>query len=266
MIHKSELIDSERLNMGISVVIIVKNGGTILADCLESLRSFDNVVVYNNGSTDDTALIASQYSNVQLIDGCFTGFGPTKNAAAHYAANDWILSLDADEVMNEAIIDEIHSLSYDSHTVYSLLRKNFYKKSEIRHCWGEDEIVRIYNRKITSYTDKQVHEHIMTDGVSIDKLRHSFSHYPYQNISEFILKADRYSSLFAQDNVGKKRSSPTKAFFNGLYSFFRTYLLKRGFLDGYAGLIIAFSHMATNFYKYIKLYEMNLEHKDKNGK
>ncbi len=252
--------------MGISVVLIVKNGGTILGHCLDSLRSFEDVVVYNNGSTDDTVLIASKYPNVQLIDGEFTGFGPTKNAAAEYAVNDWILSLDADEVLNEAIVREITELAFESKTLYSLLRKNFYKATEIAHCWGSDEIVRIYNRKSTRYSDKQVHEHILTEGFSVKKLTNSFSHYPYPSISEFILKADRYSTLFATDNVGKKSSSPAKAFFNGLYSFFRTYFLKRGFLDGYAGLIIAFSHMATNFYKYIKLYELNLEQKSKRGK
>ena len=84
-------------------------------------------------------------------------------------------------------------------------------------------------------------------------------HYSYMSISDFIVKVDRYSTLFAADNTGKKFPTPAKAFVNGLYSFFRTYVLKRGFLDGYAGLIIAFSHMATNFYKYIKLYEMNRE-------
>jgi hypothetical protein len=84
-------------------------------------------------------------------------------------------------------------------------------------------------------------------------------HYPYTSITDFIIKLERYSTIYAQDNAGKKSSSPTKAFFNGVFSFLKTYILKRGFLDGYAGLIIAFSHMATNFYKYMKLYELNCE-------
>jgi glycosyltransferase involved in cell wall biosynthesis len=247
--------------MGISVVIIVKNGGAILHRCLESLRDFDEVVLYNNGSTDDTALIAASYPNVRLIEGEFNGFGPTKNAAAEYAVYDWILSLDADEVLNTALVQEMNQLTLDTKAVYTLLRKNFYKTTEISHCWGADEIVRLYNRQTTRYSDKAVHEHVLTDGLVIQKLSCSFSHFPYQSISEFVLKADRYSTLFAEDNVGKRSSSPTKAFFNGLYSFLRTYILKRGFLDGYAGLIIAFSHMVTNFYKYIKLYEMNREQK-----
>jgi len=245
----------------LSVVIIVKNGVATISKCLESLRMFSDVVVFDNGSTDDTASIASSYPNVNLVKGEFTGFGPTKNAAASFAKNDWILSLDADEILNEAIVREIMGLEFQQETVYLLLRKNFYKMTEIAHCWGADEIVRIYNRKSTSYNESYVHEHVLTNKLKIEKLTNSFSHYPYPSITEFILKADRYSTLFANDNVGKKSSSPTKAFFNGLYSFFRTYIVKRGFLDGYAGLIIAFSHMVTNFYKYIKLYEMNLEYK-----
>jgi len=245
----------------ISVVIIVKNGGSTLTQSLESLHDFEDVVIFDNGSTDDTVTIASSYTNVNLVQGEFTGFGPTKNKAAAYAKHDWILFLDADEVLNRQIVSEIRALVLKPQTVYSLLRKNFYKTTEIAHCWSSDEIIRLYNRQTTHYNDNFVHEHIVTEGLNIQKLHNAFNHYPYTNISEFIIKADRYSTLFANDNVGKKSSSPVKAFFNGLYSFFRTYILKRGFLDGYAGLIIAFSHMVTNFYKYIKLYEMNVEQK-----
>ena len=90
-------------------------------------------------------------------------------------------------------------------------------------------------------------------------------HYSYQSISQFIAKADVYSTLFAKNNVGKKSSSPTKAFFNATYSFFRTYVLKKGFLDGYVGLVIAVSHAVTNFYKYVKLYELNKELKNESA-
>jgi hypothetical protein len=85
----------------------------------------------------------------------------------------------------------------------------------------------------------------------------SIQHFPYQTITDFIMKLDSYSTIYAKDNAGKKASSPSKAILNAHFSFFKTYILKKGFLDGYPGLIIAFSHMATNFYKYMKLYEMN---------
>ena len=108
-----------------------------------------------------------------------------------------------------------------------------------------------------------VHEDIITDGFNIDILDGNVEHYSYHTISQFVIKADHYSTLFAKNNAGKKSSSPTKAIFNGLYSFIKTYFFKKGFLDGYVGLIIAFSHMVTNFYKYIKLYELNKELKSK---
>ncbi|WP_434658611.1 hypothetical protein [Sulfurimonas sp. NW9] len=88
-------------------------------------------------------------------------------------------------------------------------------------------------------------------------------HYSYQSIEQFINKANTYSTLFAKNNAGKKSSSPAKAFFNGAYSFIKTYFFKQGFRDGYVGLVIACSHMVTNFYKYIKLYELNKEQKNK---
>ena len=87
----------------------------------------------------------------------------------------------------------------------------------------------------------------------------NMEHYSYHSISEIVIKADRYSTLCAQNNAGIKSSSPSKAFFNSIYSFFRTFVLKQGFRDGYVGLVIAYSHAVTNFYKYIKLYELNRE-------
>ena len=117
----------------------------------------------------------------------------------------------------------------------------------------------MFNRNVTKYNNNDVHEDIMTDGLAVELLAGNMEHYSYHSISEFIIKADRYSTLFAQNNVGKRASSPLKAFFNGVYSFIRTYVFKKGFLDGYVGLIISYSHMVTNFYKYMKLYEMNKE-------
>jgi hypothetical protein len=125
-------------------------------------------------------------------------------------------------------------------------------------------IVRLYNKTKTSFTDKKVHEKIIVDGFTIEPINGVVKHFPYSTITDFIVKLDRYSTIFAQDNAGKKSSSPLKALFNAKFSFIKTYFFKRGFLDGYAGLVIAFSHMATNFYKYIKLYELNKELKNDN--
>ena len=230
-----------------------------MGDTLNSLASFNDVVVYDNGSIDGTQDLARKYENVNLVEGKFFGFGETKKIASEYAKNDWILSLDADEVLSEEFTLKLKKMTLKDKSVYKINRVNFYKETEVRHCWGSDSIVRVYNRKQTNYNSSKVHELVEIDGLDVFQIDEVVRHYPYQNISQFIIKLDRYSTLFAEDKVGKKKSTPLKAFLNSSFSFFKTYFLKRGFLDGSAGLIIAFSHMATNFYKYMKLYEMNKE-------
>ncbi len=243
----------------ISCVMIAKDAEATIENVLNALVEFDDVVIYSNNSTDKTDEIATSYKNVNLIQGDFLGFGPTKNKATSYAKNDWILSLDADEILSKDFINNLKALKLNETSVYTILRTNYYKTTQVKHCWGNDIITRVYNRSKTSFTDKKVHEKIIEDGFDIQAIDGDIKHYPYSTITDFITKLDRYSTIYANDNVGKKSSSPLKASLNGIFSFFKTYFLKRGFLDGYAGLVIAFSHMATNFYKYIKLYEMNEE-------
>jgi len=252
--------------MNVSAVMIVKNGARTIRKSLESLREFDDVIVYDNGSSDGTQAIASEFPNVRLIEGNFDGFGTTKNRAAGYANHDWVLIIDSDEVVDEELLHALKTQILDPNVIYIVNFLAYYKDIPIRHCgWNNQKIRRLYNKTVTKFNDNFVHENIIDEGMKKLPIGGNMKHYSYMSISDFIVKLDRYSTLFATDNVGKKYSSPSKAFFNGLYSFFRTYVLKRGFLDGYAGLIIAFSHMATNFYKYIKLYEMNLEQKSKRG-
>ena len=243
----------------ISVVIIAKDAQATIADCLESLKTFSEVILYLNNSTDKTEIIAQKFLNIKIIEGEFLGFGETKGIASQYAKNDWILSLDSDEVLSNDFILYLSKLNLNSNKVYSILRVNYYKKQEIKHCWGEDKIVRLYSRDKTNYNQSLVHEKVIVGNLENELIEGVVKHYPYNSMSDFIIKADRYSSLFANDNVGKRESSPIKAFLNATYSFIRTYILKRGFLDGYAGLIIAVSHATNNFFKYMKLYELNKE-------
>ncbi|RBQ29850.1 glycosyltransferase family 2 protein [Aliarcobacter vitoriensis] len=248
--------------MNISVVVLAKNNEKTIDKTLKSLVGFDDVVVYDNGSTDKTMQIAKSFSNVNLVQGEFKGFGWTKNQASSFAKNDWILVIDSDEVVDSELLGELKNKVLDEKIVYKLNFKAFYKDIQVKYCgWNNQKIKRLYNKTITSYNSNDVHEDIIIDGLKIEELKGNVEHYSYHTISEFIIKADRYSTLFAQNNMGKKSSSPTKAFFNGMYSFIRTYIFKQGFRDGYVGLIISYSHMVTNFYKYIKLYELNKENK-----
>jgi glycosyltransferase involved in cell wall biosynthesis len=246
--------------MNVSAVMIVKNGARTIRRSLESLKEFDDVIVYDNGSDDGTQEIAQSFQNVRLIEGNFDGFGMTKNRAASFAVHDWVLIIDSDEVLDEVLLNALKTKPLDPKTIYIVNFLAYYKEIPIRHSgWNNQKIRRLYNKSITCFNDNAVHENIIDEGMKKEAIEGNMKHYSYMSISDFIVKVDRYSTLFAQGNVGKKFPTPVKAIFNGLYSFFRTYILKRGFLDGYVGLIIAFSHMATNFYKYIKLYEMNRE-------
>jgi len=244
--------------MKISAVVLAKNNEKTIRKTLLSLKEFDDVVVYDNGSKDSTMTIAKEFKNVNLIEGEFRGFGWSKNKAVSFTKHDWVIIVDSDEVVDETLLKILQTKELDQKKVYKLNFIAFYKDIQVKHCgWNNQKIKRLYNKKITSYNDNDVHEDIITDGLDVEVLDGNIKHYSYHTISEFIIKADHYSTLFAKNNYKKKSSSPTKAFFNGLYSFVKTYIFKKGFLDGYVGLIIAFSHMVTNFYKYIKLYEMN---------
>jgi len=250
--------------MKISAVVLAKNNDNTIKKTLESLTSFDDVIVYDNGSKDETMNIAKSFSNVNLIEGEFNGFGWSKNKAASYAKNDWILIIDSDEVVDFELLNILKSIELDKNNVYKLNFKAFYKDIQVKYCgWNNQKIKRLYNKTKTKYNDNDVHEDIITDGLNIEILGGNVEHYSYHSISQFIIKADHYSTLFAKNNVGRKSSSPSKAFLNGVYSFIKTYCFKRGFLDGYVGLVISYSHMVTNFYKYLKLYELNKELKDK---
>jgi len=246
--------------MNISAVILASNSEKTIKKTLDSLKEFDDVVVYLNNSYDNTKEIAKSFTNVNLIEGEFKGFGWSKNRACEFAKYDWIIIVDSDEILDKELLNELKNKKLDNKTIYLLNFKAFYKDIQVKHCgWNNQKIKRVFNKTVTRYNQNDVHEDIITNGLKIEELKGNVEHYSYHSIEEFVSKANHYSTLFAQNNAGKRSSSPAKAFLNSAYSFFRTYILKQGFRDGYVGLIIAYSHAVTNFYKYIKLYEANRE-------
>lgn len=241
----------------ISCVIIIKDSVSTISKVLESLKSFSDVVVYDNGSSDGSLDIIKNYSNVNLVQGKFLGFGPTKNLACSFAKHEWVLSLDADEVLSDEFIKNISILELNDENIYTILRQNYYRGTHVKHCWGNDIIVRLFNRTKTCFTDEKVHEKIVKKGFNIVRIRGFILHFPYSTITDFIIKTDRYSTIFAIDNKGKKKSSPFKAFYRALFHFVKIYFFKLGFLDGYIGLLISVSGANGVFFKYLKLYEEN---------
>lgn len=242
----------------VSVTILTKNSRKYLSQVLDSLTYFDEVLIYDNGSTDDTLEIAKAYPNVKIVIGTFEGFGPTHNKASSCAKHPWILSIDSDEVVTPEMANEIAGMTLEDEAVYSFPRHNYFNGKFIRWCgWYPDRQYRLYNRTQTQFTDAQVHEAIIVSNRKHIPLNHPIVHYSYDSIADFLNKMQSYSTLFAVQNKGKKTSSPIKAFMHGLFAFIKSYFIKRGFMGGYEGFVISSYNAHTAFYKYLKLYESN---------
>lgn len=242
----------------ISVTILTKNNQHQLKDLLSSCKSFDEVLIYDTGSTDKTLEIAAEFPNVTIHRGSLNGFGPTHNIASSLAKNDWILSLDSDEIALPEMVKEIENTVLDEGCVYSFPRENIFNGRVIKWCgWYPDRQYRLYNRKKTRFTDAQVHEQIITKGMKVVEMQQAMRHYSYNNLSDFLSKMQLYSDLFAKQNAGKRKSSTWKALGHAWFTFFKSYILKRGFLGGYEGFVISKYNAHTAYYKYLKLKEAN---------
>lgn len=242
----------------ISVTILTKNSAKYLREVLSALIYFNEVLIYDNGSTDDTLAIARNFPNVVIYTGEFLGFGPTHNKASGLAKNEWILSIDSDEVVTPEMTREILSTPLNPEYVYSFPRNNFFNGKWIRWCgWYPDRQYRLYNKNHTKFTDAQVHESIIVEGKTVVPMKSPFIHYSYDSHAHFLSKMQAYSDLFARQYAGKKKASPFKAISHGLAAFIKAYIIKWGFLGGYEGFVISVYNGNTAFYKYLKLYEAN---------
>ncbi|MBI2743260.1 MAG: glycosyltransferase family 2 protein [Chlamydiales bacterium] len=241
----------------ISVTILVKNGEATLQKTLESLSSFPEVLLYDSGSTDSTLEIAKNFSNVRIHNGEFIGFGPTHNVASNLASYDWILSIDSDEQVTPELSAEILSSKLDPIHVYEIRRHNFFSGKRIKGCsgWDPDYVVRLYNRKQTSFDNAQVHEKVMHADLKKITLKNPLLHFPYLQIGDFLTKMQSYSSLFAIQHKNSKRASFGSALAHSWWAFVKSYIFKRGFLAGREGLIISLYNAHTTLYKYLKLAE-----------
>ena len=239
----------------ISAVIIAHNSEETLTECLTSLLRLPEVVVYENGSTDRTAEIAEGFANVRLEQGAFIGFGPTKNKAAGFASNDWILSLDSDETVSAELIDELDALTLgDSKILYELLRQNYFMGRHVKHSgWGNDWLPRLYNRQAHSYNEAMVHENVIPlPDAPVQRLQNPIRHSAVERIGQFLVKIDRYTELRMEE--GSKGYGPFMSLLKAKWAFVRSYILRLGFLDGWRGVVIAWGDASGVFYRCMKCY------------
>ena len=244
-----------------TAAMLVKNSERYLYEVLTALQDFDEVLLLDNGSTDRTFEIAERFTNVSYYKYDFIGFGPMKNLAARLAQNNWIFSIDSDEVADSELIAAIRKAVAENkeQNIFSLSRLNHYNGRLIKACgWHPDIIPRLYHRRFTRFSDRQVHESlILPPDANVRPLEGRLKHYSFENAEGLIQKMQQYSSLYAEENRYKKDSSPFKALLHGSVSFVKNYLLKRGFAYGADGLTISIANAQGSYYKYVKLYERN---------
>ncbi len=241
----------------ISIVIIAKNAEAYLKRCLDSVSTFDDVIVYLNNSTDNTQTIAQTFKNVTIVDGYFDGFGPTKNRASSCAKNDWVFSLDSDEILTPELFSHLKSLVLNDNCIYQVKRLNHYNEQPVTCCgWGNDKVLRLYNRNNTEYLPKSVHESLAKKNLEIVELKGQLEHYPFNSIKGLIAKADSYSELFARDNY--KQSSIFKVVSHSFAMFVKCYFFKKGYKSGYVGFLISYFNAFGTALKYLKLLDNTL--------
>jgi glycosyltransferase involved in cell wall biosynthesis len=246
--------------MSLSVILITKNEEANLKDCLESVSFADEIIVVDSQSSDKTQEIAQSYGAKLEITSDWPGFGPQKNRALNLATKEWVLSIDADERVTPELKQEILATmaSANAADCYAIPRSSWYCGRFMKHSgWYPDYVDRLFKRSSAKFSDHLVHERLLPAGSS-GKLKNHFLHYSYRDFSQVLKKVDAYSSAAAQQAFKQgKKGGLGEALIHGFWAFFRTYVLRRGFLDGKHGLALAISNAATSYYKYLKLWQLH---------
>jgi glycosyltransferase involved in cell wall biosynthesis len=244
--------------MKISAAIITYNEERNIARALESLRCCDEIVVVDSGSTDRTVELATKLG-ARVLDMAWRGYAGQKNYASECCENDWVLSLDADEALSEALEAEIWQIKKNGpeFDAYTMPRLAQYLGRWILHSgWYPDRKIRLFDRKHAKWVGNFVHESVVVEG-RVGHLNANILHFTCSSLSEHLRTLDRYTTLAAEQLVSQKADIGWKELaLDPAWTFFRTYVLQRGFLDGYEGLTIAYMAAFYNFLKYAKAKNM----------
>jgi glycosyltransferase involved in cell wall biosynthesis len=249
----------------ISVVIITKNESHIISKTLAALQGLTNdIVIGDSGSTDNTIEISKQFG-VNLLQFNWQGFGHAKNTVIAAAKYNWVLALDADEVLSEALVQELKQLSLtNTNELFVISFLNFIGNRKLQYGdWTNVSKVRLFNRTFTKWEDKPIHESVIRPtGTVITKLQHRLYHYCHTDLFEYAQKMTHYGNDMAQRyfNEGKKASF-FKLYIYPRFIFFYNYLIRLGFLDGSVGYEAAKMYSYYVFIKYHRLKELQNKNK-----
>lgn len=243
--------------MKVSAAIITRDDAAALDRCLASLAWCDEVVVLDQGSTDDTAAVCARHG-AALHQSSWLGFGPTKQKAVDLCRNRWVLSIDSDEEVTDALRAAIEALpEAPAPAAFAINRLSRFLGRWIRHCgWHPDWVVRLFDRQRARFDDRVVHESVVVDGV-VDRLPGLMRHYAYETMEQYVAKLNRYTSdAAAALHREGRRAGPFTALVRAKATFLRMWLLQGGVLDGWAGTVLC---TASSFYvltKYVKLWRL----------
>jgi glycosyltransferase involved in cell wall biosynthesis len=240
----------------LSAIVIAKNEAANIAGCLDSLAFCDERIVVDGGSRDETAALATAKGARVVSAPDWKGFGPQKNLALSHARGEWVLSLDADERVTPALAAEIqNAIGGAKANGYKMPRLSTFCGKEIRHSgWYPDYVLRLFRRDKARFSDDLVHERVICEG-PIAKLREPLRHDTITSPDDALEKIDRYSTAGAQQLIASgRRVTFISGILHGGWTFFRTYFLRAGFLDGPEGYLVARYHAQTTFYRYRKAW------------
>ncbi|MEA2905425.1 MAG: hypothetical protein QOI12_2812 [Alphaproteobacteria bacterium] len=239
----------------LSAIIITRNEAANIGACLDALAFCDERIVVDSGSTDDTVAIA-RGQGAQVAVHAWEGFGAQKNHALSLATGDWVLSVDADERVTGELAQAIgQAIAAGGADGYEMPRLSTFLGREMRHSgWYPDHVLRLFRRGRARFSDVLVHERVICEG-PVGRLQAPLRHHPVGRIEDALSRMDRYSTAGADMLVASgRRVSFAGGIGHGLWTFFRGYVLRRGFLDGREGFLLAVANAEGTYYRYMKAW------------
>ncbi|EGR0364470.1 glycosyltransferase family 2 protein [Vibrio cholerae] len=244
----------------LAVVLIVKNEARHLDECLQTVHDWvDEIVVLDSGSHDETEQVARRYTEKFYVNAKWPGFGPQRQLAQSYVQSDYVLWLDADErvtpELKQSILQAVAANKPD--TLYQFARLSWVFGRFIRHSgWYPDHVLRLYPTQLTRYNDALVHEKVHVEpSMKVETLAGDAIHYTYNDVHHYLVKSAGYAKAWADQRQAKgKKASLSQGIVHAVGCFLKMYLLKRGFLDGKQGFLIALLSAHSTFVKYADLW------------
>lgn len=243
----------------ISACIISYNEEDKIEDCLRSLDGVvDEIVVVDSLSTDRTRDIARAYTD-RVFEQAFLGHVQQKGLAVEKASHDWILSLDCDERLSPELQQAIRERkdTLGQHPAWRVARRTFYIYRWLNHCWYPDWKVRLFDRRVCHWGGVNPHDHVEVPIGDIGGLSGDLLHYSFDSISDHLQTIDSFTEIAAKEMVAKgRRVRLWDPWTHAVWTFVKLYALKRGFLDGFAGLVASVLSFVHVFVKYAKVIAM----------